>query len=52
MGKRLTRSPRIIAYRGRRRAQVAKSLEAVAQDARRLFDPAFRSRLEGMLRLL
>ena len=52
VGKHLARSPRIIAYRGRRRAQVAKSLEAVAQDARWLFDPTFRSRLEEMLRPL
>ena len=52
VGKHLARSPRIIAYRGRRRAQVAKSLEAVAQDARWLFDPTFRTRLERMLRPL
>ena len=52
VGKHLARSPRVIAYRNRRRAQVAKSLEAVAQDARWLFDPTFRTRLERMLRPL
>lgn len=52
VGKRLEGNPRLLAYRERRRAEAAAALDDVAQEARALFAPAFRARLERMLRPL